>query len=86
MKRQKATILFICIAAAVVATASFIFIKPIPKAEPIPVPPPRLNLMLTNEMSSRPELEGLDRKVSRYLSKWFIKRPSNNGRKHQIVG
>lgn len=73
MKRQKATILFICIAAAVVATASFIFIKPIPKAEPIPVPPPRLNLMLTNEMSSRPELEGLDRKVSRYLSKWFIK-------------
>lgn len=73
MKRQKATILFICIAAAVVATASFIFIKPLPKAEPIPVPPPRLNLMLTNEMSSRPELEGLDRKVSRYLSKWFIK-------------
>jgi CubicO group peptidase (beta-lactamase class C family) len=73
MKRQKATILFICIAAAVVATASIIFIKPIPKAEPIPVPPPRLNLMLTNEMSSRPELEGLDRKVSRYLSKWFIK-------------
>lgn len=73
MKRQKATILFICIAAAVVATASFIFIKPIPKAEPIPVPPPRLNLMLTNEMSSRTELEGLDRKVSRYLSKWFIK-------------
>lgn len=73
MKRQKATILFICIAAAVVATASFIFIKPIPKAEPIPVSPPRLNLMLTNEMSSRPELEGLDRKVSRYLSKWFIK-------------
>ena len=73
MNRQKSIILFICVAAAVVATASFIFIKPLPKAEPIPVPPPRLNLMLTNEMSSRPELEGLDRKVSRYLSKWFIK-------------
>ena len=73
MNRQKSIILFICVAAAILATASFIFIKPIPKAQPIPVPPPRLNLMLTNEMSDRPELEGLDRKVSRYLSKWFIK-------------
>lgn len=73
MSKQKAVIMIICVAAAILATASFIFIKPIPKAQPIPVPPPRLNLMLTNEMSDRPELAGLDRKVERYLNKWFIK-------------
>ena len=72
MSKQKAIIL-LCVAAAIIATASFILIKPIPQAQPIPVPPPRLNLMLTNEMSDRPELAGLDRKMERYLRKWFLK-------------
>ena len=72
MSKQKAIIL-LCVAAAIIATASFILIKPIPQTQPIPVPPPRLNLMLTNEMSDRPELAGLDRKMERYLRKWFLK-------------
>ncbi len=73
MNRKKA-ITIICVAAAIIlATASAIFIRPIPKPEPIPVPPPRLNLMLTNEMSEIQDLSGLDKKVRRYLQKWFIK-------------
>ena len=54
------------------ATVSFIFIKPVPKPQPLPKLPPRLNLMLTNEMSDTEELAGLDRKVRNYLRKWFM--------------
>ena len=55
------------------AAASFIFIKPVPKPQPLPKLPPRLNLMLTNEMSEVQDLAGLDRRVRNYLRKWYIK-------------
>ena len=71
---KKNAIILLCVAVAIImATASAIFIKPIPKPEPIPVPPPRLNLMLTNEMSDVQDLQGMDKRVRRYLQKWFIK-------------
>ena len=73
MSKKKAVILLCVAAAIVVATASAIFIKPIPKPAQIPVPPPRLNLMLTNEMSDIEDLQGMDKRFRRYLQKWFIK-------------
>ena len=55
------------------AAASLIFITPVPKPQPLPKLPPRLNLMLTNEMSEVQDLAGLDRRVRNYLRKWYIK-------------
>lgn len=73
MKKRTSLILLISAAAVVIATASIIFIKPIPKPEPIPELPPRLNTILTNSMSEIPELEGIDKKVTNYMRKWAIK-------------
>ena len=55
--------------AIIVATASSIFHKPIPKATPIPSSNVRLNLTLTNEMSEIPELSGLDKRIRNYMRK-----------------
>lgn len=60
-------------AAIIIATASSVFHKPIPKAEPIPACTVRLNKTLTNELSDIPELAGLDRKIRNYMSKWQFK-------------
>ena len=74
MRINGKVILRLVVAAIIaVATASFIFVKPVPKPQPLPKLPPRLNLMLTNEMSETEELAGLDRKVRNYLRKWFMK-------------
>ena len=59
--------------AIIVATASSIFHKPIPKATPIPSSNVRLNLTLTNEMSEIPELSGLDKRIRNYMRKWQFK-------------
>ena len=60
-------------AAIVIATASSIFHKPVPKAKPIPASTLRLNKTLTNADSEIPELEGLDRKIRYYMRKWQFK-------------
>ena len=74
MRINGKVILRLVVAAIIAAaTASFIFVKPVPKPQPLPKLPPRLNLMLTNEMSETEELAGLDRKVRNYLRKWFMK-------------
>ena len=74
MKRQKLIAILTGIAvAATVTTASVIFIKPIPKPKPIPETLPRLNTVLTNEISDIEELKGLDRKITGYMDRWFIK-------------
>lgn len=59
--------------AIIVATASSIFHKPIPKATPIPSSNVRLNLTLTNEISEIPELSGLDKRIRNYMRKWQFK-------------
>ena len=56
-----------------VTAASVIFIRQIQKSKPTSSLPPKLNLMLTNEMSEVQELAGLDKKMKNYLRKWFIK-------------
>lgn len=74
MKKQKLIAILTGIAvAATVTTASVIFIKPIPKPKPIPETLPRLNTVLTNELSDIEELKGLDRKITGYMDRWFIK-------------
>ena len=60
-------------AAIVIATASSIFHKPIPKPEPLAPMPVRLNLSITNDDSQLPELAGLDRKIEQYMRKWQFK-------------
>ena len=60
-------------AAIIVATASSVFHRPIPKAKPIPTNQVRLNLTLTNEDSDIPELAGLDRRIRNYMRKWQFK-------------
>ena len=59
--------------AIVIATASSIFHKPVPKAKPIPSAGLRLNKTLTNADSDIPELAGLDKKVRYYMRKWQFK-------------
>lgn len=73
--RKKA--LYITIAslavAIIVATASSIFHKSIPKPAEIKKPVIRLNQTVTNADSDIPELAGLDKKVNYYLRKWQFK-------------
>lgn len=74
MRTRRSAIAIIAVAAAIIVTAaSVIFIRQIPKSKPTSSLPPKLNLMLTNEMSEVQELAGLDKKMKNYLRKWFIK-------------
>lgn len=59
--------------AIIIATASSIFHKPIPKPAEIQKPAVRLNLTVTNADSQFPELEGLDKKIRYYMRKWQFK-------------
>lgn len=74
MRTRRSAIAIIAVAAAIIVTAaSVIFIRQIPKSKPTSSLPPKLNLMLPNEMSEVQELAGLDKKMKNYLRKWFIK-------------
>ena len=74
MRTRRSAIAIIAVAAAIIVTAaSVIFIRQIPKSKPTASLPPKLNLMLTNEMSEVQEPAGLDKKMKNYLRKWFIK-------------
>ena len=74
MRTRRSAIAIIAVAAAIIVTAaSVIFIRQIPKSKSTSSLPPKLNLMLTNEMSEVQELAGLDRKMKNYMRKWFIK-------------
>ena len=74
MRTRRSAIAIIAVAAAIIVTAaSVIFIRQSPKSKPTSSLPPKLNLMLTNEMSEVQELAGLDKKMKNYLRKWFIK-------------
>ena len=59
--------------AIIIATASSIFHKPIPKPVEIKKPTIRLNQTVTNADSDIPELAGLDKKVNYYMRKWQFK-------------
>lgn len=72
-KRTLTTIIACAAAAIVIATASSIFLRPAPKAKPLDGISPRLNLLLTNDLSDIPELSGLDRRIRNYMNKWQIK-------------
>ncbi len=72
MKKRTAKIL-VFITAAAIATAFVIIHNPIPKPEKLEPARVYLNETLTNEMSEIPELEGLDRKVKKYMRQWQIK-------------
>ena len=72
-KRTLTTIIACAAAAIVIATASSIFLRPVPKAKPLDGISPRLNLLLTNDLSDIPELSGLDRRIRNYMNKWQIK-------------
>jgi CubicO group peptidase (beta-lactamase class C family) len=56
--------------AIIVATASSIFHRPVPKPAELKMPTIRLNQTVTNADSEIPELEGLDKKVRYYMRKW----------------
>ena len=72
-KRTLITIIACAAAAIVIATASSIFLRPVPKAKPLDGISPRLNLLLTNDLSDISELSGLDRRIRNYMNKWQIK-------------
>lgn len=72
-KRKTLSIITIALTAAALATAFMIIHKPIPKPEALKGPRIYLNDTLSNEMSEIQELEGLDRKVIRYMRDWHIK-------------
>ena len=59
--------------AIIIATASSIFHKPIPKAIDIPDSAIRLNKTLTNADSDISDLYPLDRKIRQYMNKWQFK-------------
>ena len=59
--------------AIIVATASSIFHRPIPKPAEIKKPVVRLNQTVTNADSDIAELAGLDRKINYYMRKWQFK-------------
>ena len=64
-KRKTLSIITFALTAAALATAFMIIHKPIPKPEPLKGPRIYLNDTLSNAMSDIPELEGLDREVTR---------------------
>ena len=59
--------------AIIIATASSIFHKPVPKPAELKRPTIRLNQTVTNADSDIPELAGLDKKVNYYMRKWQFK-------------
>ena len=59
--------------AIIIATASSIFHRPIPKPAEIQKPTVRLNQTVTNAHSDIPELAGLDKKINYYMRKWQFK-------------
>lgn len=70
--------LYIFLAAAAIcaitfATASSYFHKPLSKPGKLAEPRVKLNETLTNEISELSELDGLDRKIGRFMSTWQIK-------------
>lgn len=73
MKRKTFSIITIALTAAALATAFMIIHKPIPKPEPLKGPRIYLNDTLSNAMSEIQELEGMDRKVTRYMREWHMK-------------
>ena len=74
MKKRLISISICSVAIAIIiATASSVFHKPIPKAKELPKPSVRLNLTVKNADSDIPELAGLDKKVRRYMQKWQFK-------------
>ena len=73
MNRKRLIILTSAITAAALATAFMIIHKPLPKPDPIKSPRIYLNDTLSNARSEIPELEGLDKKVSRFMREWQIK-------------
>ena len=74
MKKKLLGITIAAVAVAIiVATASSIFHKPIPKAAELRKPTIRLNQTITNADSDIPELEGLDKKMRYYMRKWHFK-------------
>lgn len=72
-KRKTLSIITIALTAAALATAFMIIHKPTPKPEPLKGPRIYLNDTLSNAISDIPELEGLDRKVTRYMREWQMK-------------
>ena len=72
-KRQT---IFLGMMTAVLATVFIIAAKKTESAEAAPeeiLPTKELNKTITNEMSAVPDLEGLDKKINRYLRDWHIK-------------
>ncbi len=61
------------IAALAVTTAFIIIHKPLPKPAPLEKPRVYLNQVLKNSMSEIPELEKMDRRIERYMQKWWMK-------------
>ena len=59
--------------AIIIATASSVFHRPIPKPAEIPESRIRLNSVLTNADSELKELTGLDRRITNYMNKWQFK-------------
>ena len=59
--------------AIIIATASSVFHRPIPKPAEIPASRIRLNSVLTNADSELKELTGLDRRITNYMNKWQFK-------------
>lgn len=73
MNRKRLIILTSAITAAALATAFMIIHKPLPKPDPIKSPRIYLNDTLSNARSEIQGLEGLDKKVSRFMREWQIK-------------
>ena len=63
----------LAICAIIIATASSIFHKPIERPRALPSVSLRLNDTLKNSMSDIEELRGLDRQITKYMTKWWIK-------------
>ena len=59
--------------AIIIATASSVFHRPIPKPAEITASRIRLNSVLTNADSELKELTGLDRRITNYMNKWQFK-------------
>ena len=74
MKKRMTGIVIGCVAVAIIiATASSVFHRPIPKAKELGKPSVRLNLKIKNADSDIPELAGLDKKIRYYMQKWQLR-------------
>lgn len=74
MKRRLPIILALAAVLAItIATATSFFHRPLPKPQELASERVKLNETLDNSMSEIPELEGLDRRVRKFLNSWQIK-------------